>query len=126
MQHDYFKKSVFWLRVCLCYHVEACVIPFNLICNMTILHKKYNFGLSSTPLVHLRGKESGLQTKILFDRFHIYCSSACMNNFGKNIDNWLSYCEILIFDLPLKGQRGGLKFFTLPCLSKGIGIHGLW
>ena len=49
MQHDYFKKNVFWLRVCLCYHVAACVIPFNLICNMTILYKKYNFGLSSTP-----------------------------------------------------------------------------
>ena len=26
--------------------------------------------------------------------FHIYCCSACMQNFSKNINNCLSYCEI--------------------------------
>ena len=34
-----------------------------------------------------RGSDPVLQTEILFDMFHIYCSSDCMQNLGKHIDN---------------------------------------
>ena len=44
---------------------------------------KINFDLSPTPLVHQTGWDPGLQTKILFDMFHIYCCSACMQTFSK-------------------------------------------
>ena len=147
MQHDFFQKKMFgnltrpreygcvlWHNMCL--HVAAFVIPFNLICNMTMFWKKLNFDLLTPPpgsgrgsmgkmfatilinalfplnkyatwpysekvefcsLPHLsppRGLYPGLQTKILFDMFHIYCTSVCMQNFSKNINNWLGYCEI--------------------------------
>ena len=38
---------------------------------------------SAPPLSPSRGSDLGLRTKILFDMFHIYCSSACMQKFGK-------------------------------------------
>ena len=41
----------------------------------------------------------GRQTKVPFDMFNIYRFSVCLQNFGSNIDSWLSYGEILIFDL---------------------------
>ena len=40
---------------------------------------------------HLLFVDPGLQTEILFDLFHIYCCSACMQNFSINISNCLSY-----------------------------------
>ena len=45
--------------------------------------EKFNFGLRPTPEVHPRGSDPCLQTKILFDMFHIYCCSAYMQNFSK-------------------------------------------
>ena len=39
---------------------------------------KFNVGLSPTPKVHPTDSDPGLQTKIPFDMFHIYCYSACM------------------------------------------------
>ena len=71
------------------------------------------------PLSPPKDSDPGLQTEIPFDMFHIYYCAACMQNFSKNINNCLSYCEIKIFDLwPLRwGQRGWGKTLTLPCLS---------
>ena len=87
----------------ICYHVAASVVSFNLICNMTIFWNSLILASAPAPLVHPTGSDPGLQTKIPFDRFHIYCCSVCMQNFSKNINNCLSYCKIKIFDLwPLR------------------------
>ena len=64
--------------------------------------KKFNFGLGPAPEVHPTNSDPGLQTEIPFDMFHIYCCSACIQNFSKNIDNYHSYWEIEIFDLSEK------------------------
>ena len=68
------------------------------------------------PLSPPRGWDICLQSKITFDMFHIYCTSVCKQRFCKNIDSFLSYCEILTFDLlPHLGVQGdGVK-----CLSTG-------
>ena len=52
-----------------------------------------------------------LWSKITFDMFLIYCNAVCMRNFCKNIDVWLSFCEIYILDLwPHRGGGGGVHF----------------
>ena len=101
MQHDYFQKKWFDLLtptqgqgcVCwqsICYHVAACVGSFDM--QHYHIPKKLNFGIGP-PLIHPRGLDSGLQTNILYDMFHIYCSSAYMQNFSKNIGHCLCYCK---------------------------------
>ena len=59
--------------------------------------------LTSWPLSPPKGWDTGLRSKITFDRFHLYCTSVCMLNFRKNFDNLLSY--IWPFD-PTLGIRG--------------------
>ena len=61
--------------------------------------KKLNFGLR--PTSPPRDIDPGLQTKIPFDMFHIYCSSVCVQNFGK-ILTILGH-ELLRVLLPLGG-----------------------
>ena len=75
-----------WLQHNICYHVAACIIPFNLICNMPIFWKSSILAPVPPPKSN-QGADPGLQTKITFDMFHFYCTSACMQNFGENIDN---------------------------------------
>ena len=71
--------------------------------------KKFNFDLGPTPQVHPTGSDPGLQTEILFDMFHIYCCSACMQNFSKKI---LTIALVIVkfkyltLD-PLGGVKGG-------------------
>ena len=99
-------SGVYWQTIC--YHVGACVIPFNL-----IFWKSWPL---PHPLNPPRGGDgwwldTALRTIILLYIFHIYCTSVCMRNFSKNIDNWMSYCE---FDLwpydPWRGQWAWIKF----------------
>ena len=105
----------------ICYHVAASVVSFNLICNITIFWKSLILAWPH-PLSPSYGLGLRPSTEIAFDMFHIYCCSACMQSFSKNINNCLSYCKIWIFDLwPLRwGQRGWGKTLTLPCLTIGI------
>ena len=85
----------------ICYHVAACVIPFNLICNMTTFWKSWILASAPHPNASPpRRPDPDLRTKVSFDMFHIYCSSVCMRQFSKNIDNWLSFAKFkyLTFD----------------------------
>ena len=74
--------------------------------------KKSNFGLGPHSLSPPKGSESGLQTEIPFDMFHIYCCSACMQNFSKKIliiALVIVKFKYLTFD-PLGGvKKGGVK-----------------
>ena len=77
-----------WGCVCgqnICYHVAASIVSFNLICNMTIFWKSLILTSAPPPksTQHWTGLDPGLQIEILFDMFHIYCCSACMQNFSK-------------------------------------------
>ena len=77
----------------ICYYVAAFVIPFNLICDMTIIWKSWILTFWPQPLSPLRGSNTGLQSKITFDMFILYCTSVCMQNFSKKY--WqVSYCKI--------------------------------
>ena len=63
-----FEPTTSWDRGCIyrqniCYQFAACVIPFNLICNMTIFWKKLNFGLCLTPLVHPGDRTQAFELK---------------------------------------------------------------
>ena len=68
----------------ICYHVAACVIPFSLICNMTILWESLILA-SVPPPKSTQGQDPSLQTKIPFDMFHIKCTSVCMQNFSEKL-----------------------------------------
>ena len=59
-----------------------------------------------------RGFDPGLKTKSCLKYFHIYCSSTCMSNSSKNIDNCLNYCETYFFNPNLRG-----KFFDTAMLT---------
>ena len=91
-----------WVGVCgqnVCYHFAAFVIPFNSICNMTMFWKRWILTFWLHPLSPPKGSDPGLRSKITFDIFDIYCTSVCRRNCSKNINNWLSYCEISLFYL---------------------------
>ena len=47
--------------------------------------KKLILGLWSNLISEPSRSDPGLQTKISFDMFHIYCSSVCMQKSGKKI-----------------------------------------
>ena len=83
-----------YLRANLRFYLAACADDFNFICNMAIFRKRVKI----LP-AHPRGSGPGLQAKIPFDMFHIECSTACMQNFCKNIDYFPSNCETFILDL---------------------------
>ena len=71
--------------------------------------KKFNFGLGPTPQVHPMDSDPGHQTVIPFDMFHIYCCSACMQNFSKKILTIalvIAKLKYLTFD-SLGGVKGG-------------------
>ena len=77
------------------YYVAACVIPFNLICNMTIFWRSWILSFRPNHLSPPRGSYRCLWSKITFDMFHNYFTSVCMRQFSKKkVDNWLSYCKI--------------------------------
>ena len=98
-----------------CYHVAVMCCSLNFICSMPIF--RISFILDSPhPLNLPRGSDPGIQSNIQSDIFHIYCCflSVCIQSFGNNIENWLSYCQINVFDLwpCLKIQVGGVFIFT--------------
>ena len=97
-----------------CYHV-AVMCWINFICSMTIFRISFILG-SPLPLNLPRGSDPGIQSNIQSDIFHIYCCflSVCIQSFGNNFENWLSYCQIYVFDLwsCLKIQVGGVFIFT--------------
>ena len=73
--------------------------------------KKFNFGLGPTLLVHPRGSESGLQTKIPFDMgFFLYLLLLCLHaKFQQEIliiALVIAKFKYLTFD-PLGGVKGG-------------------
>ena len=68
-------------------------IHFNSICTMTIFWKRLILGSASRPKF-TQGPDLGLRAQIPIDMLSIYCTSVCMRNISKNIDNWLSYCWI--------------------------------
>ena len=72
------------------------MIPFNLICNMTMFWPSCILTFWPHPLSPTRGWATGLGSRITFDMFHIYCTSVCIRNFS-NIDDVLSYCEFKYF-----------------------------
>ena len=91
----------------ICYHVAASIVSFNLICNMTIFWKSLNLASAPPPK-----STQWTQTQAFKLKSHLICfiSIAALpvcKISAKNINNCLSYCEILIFDLwPLRwGQR---------------------
>ena len=85
--------------------------------------KKFNFGLSSTPLVHLTGSDLELQTEILFDMFHIYCCSAC--KFQQKILTIALVIAQLKY-LTLGGvKRGGVKLWHCHAYLQALGNHGV-
>ena len=86
----------FWGVVCwenISYHVAAFVIPFNLIGNMAMFWRSWILSFWPHPLSPHRGSDPCLWSKITFDMFHNYCTSVCMQQLSKNVDNWLSYCK---------------------------------
>ena len=58
-------------------HVAAPVIPFNLICNMTMFWKSLILPLTPPPK-STQGSDTGLRSKVRFDMFLIYCTSVCI------------------------------------------------
>ena len=113
-----------------CYYVAVMCCSLNVICSMTIF--RISFILDSPHplnLPSLRGSDPGIQSNIQSDIFHIYCCflSVSIQRFGNNIENWLSYCQINVFDLwpCLKIQVGGVFIFTFtPSYSStGFFIH---
>ena len=98
-----------------CYHVAVICCSLNFICSKTIF--RISFILDSPhPLNLPRGSDPGIQSNIQSDIFHIYCCflPVCIQSFGNNIENWLSYCQINVFDLwpCLMIQVGGVFIFT--------------
>ena len=83
----------------ICYRASAFIIPFNLICNMTLFWKNWILTLWPHPLSPPRGWDTGLESKITFDMFHIHCTSVCMRYFSKNIDNLLLLRNLNIWPL---------------------------
>ena len=72
----------------ICYHVSASVVSFNLICNMTIFWK--SLILASAQAFKLKSR--------LICFISMAALSACKIS-ANNINNYLSYCEVKIFDL---------------------------
>ena len=110
-----FICSMTIFRINNCYHVAVMCCSLNFICSMTIF--RISFILDSPhPLNLPRGSDPGIQSNIQSDIFHIYWCflSVCIQSFGNNIENWLSYCQINVFDLwpCLKIQVGGVLIFT--------------
>ena len=74
--------DVVWVGVCgqnICYHAAAFMIPFNLICNMTVYWKRGILTYWPHPLGPSRGWDSGLRSKSTFYMFYIiYCTSVCI------------------------------------------------
>ena len=66
----------------ICYHGASCVIPFNLICNMTIFWKGLILASSPPPKSTQGVPTQAFELKKLFDMFRILCTSVCMR-FGK-------------------------------------------
>ena len=83
------------------------------------IKKKINFGLDPTPLVHPRGSDPGIQTKIPLNMLHVYCCSACMQNCSKILTT--AYIVITKFKYLTNqlrcDQREWGKIWTLPCLA---------
>ena len=110
-----------------CYHVAVMCCSLNFTCSMTIFRK--SFILDSPPPLNLpRGSDPGIQSNIRSDIFHIFCCfwsvyiqsfvlpmyldwEKMKNDFGNNIENWLSYCQIHVFDLWPCGR--GIYFYIL-------------
>ena len=58
-------------------HVAAPVIPFKLICNITMFWKSLIVPLTPPPK-STQGSDTGLRSKVRFDMFLIYCTSVCI------------------------------------------------
>ena len=102
----------------ICYHIAACVILFNLIWNMTIIILKSLILASTPPVRQPRGSDPGLKLKSCLICFiRIYCTAVYMQSVGKNIDYWLSYCNIIYLTFVLAiGVRGWGKMFVTVML----------
>ena len=101
------------------YHVAAFVIPFNLICSMTMFWRTWKFWILSFwphPLSPPRGLDRCLWSKIMFDMFHNYCTSVCMWQLSKTYWQLTELLQNLnIWHLtPPKGSRGGVIFNHCP------------
>ena len=91
--------------------------PLNLICKMIMFWKSCILTFWPHSLSSPRGLCTGFRSKITFDTFLIYCNAVCIRNFCKNIDIWLSYCEIYILDLwPHRGGGGDGTFLIMVML----------
>ena len=89
---------------------------------------KFNFDLDPTPYVHPTGSDPGLQTKIPFDMFHIYCCSACMQISAKilTIALVIAKFKYLTFD-PLGGVKGnGVNFGTAMLIYRHLATMFLY
>ena len=99
-----------------CYHVAVMCCSLNYICSMTIF--RISFILDSPlPLNLPRGSDPGIQSNIpvwYISYLLLFFLSVCIQSFGNNIENWLIYCQINVFDLwpCLKIQVGGVIIFT--------------
>ena len=124
-----FEKVEFWPfdpqgrgGVCgknICDHVAAFLIPFNLICNMTMFWKSWILTFWQHPLRPPRGSGIGLGSKITFDRFLINCISVRMQNFRKK---YWQLTELLrnLNIWPLTPPKGLGKFNQPSCLQNYV------
>ena len=86
-------------------HVAAPVIPFNLICNMTMFWKILPL---TPPPLSTQGSHTGLRSKVRFDMFLIYCTSVCICN------------HVAAFAIPFDMQHDNvLKKFNFNLLTQG-------
>ena len=65
------------------YHVATCDIAL-IRYEIWTYSEKVEFWSPST-LVNLGYRTQAFETKILFDMFHVYCASVCMQKFGKTL-----------------------------------------
>ena len=121
MQHDYFQKKMFWPFD---FTPRVKGLSAGKICAAILLHVSFpliwyaawpycekSLILASVPPLS-PPKSFKLKSSLIFFISTGIPVSACKITV-KNIDNWLSYCEIEIFDLwaGLKGQRRWLNFW---------------
>ena len=114
--------------VCLqniCYHVAASVASFNLICNMTIFWKSLILTSAPPPKSTQQARTQDFKLKSRLICFISIAALPVCKISAKNINNCLSYCEIYIFDLYLRGQRGGVKLWHCHAYLQALGNHDL-
>ena len=78
----------------ICYHVAASVVSFNLICNMTTFWKSLILALALPPKSTQGARNQAIKLKSRLICFISIAALPACKISEKNINNYLSYCEI--------------------------------